>query len=67
MKKSQGDANNLEERFDRGEEVLHYFDVEKAHVLKPKARHARPKKASRSLAVREKSAGYRRSKKRARS
>ncbi len=70
MKKSQGDAtnaNNLEERFDRGQDVLDYFDVQKARVLRPKARPVRPKKASRSLAVREKSTVYPRNKRRPRS
>ena len=36
MKKSQADATmagNLEEKFDRGEDVLDYFDVRKARVI----------------------------------
>ena len=40
MKKSQADqttAKNLEERSDRGEEVLDYFDVRKARVINPRS------------------------------
>ena len=40
MKKSQGDpttARNLEDKFDRSEEVLDYFDVRKARVIDPQA------------------------------
>ena len=36
MKKSQGEATtakNLEDKFDRGEEVLDYFNVRKARVI----------------------------------
>jgi hypothetical protein len=39
MKRSQADqttAKNLEERFDRGEEVLEYFEVTKARVINPR-------------------------------
>ena len=38
MKKSQDEATtakNLEEKFDRGDDVLDYFDVRKARVIKP--------------------------------
>ena len=74
MKKSQGDATtakNLEEKFDRGEDVLDYFDVRKARVIDPeskgsaaKAKFAYPGKrnSKRSAIVREKSARYRKKK-----
>jgi hypothetical protein len=81
MKKSQADqttAKNLEDKFDRGEEVLDYFDVRKARVIKPqskgsaaKAKFAYPKlkrsaachaEAGRRRVVREKSARYRKKK-----
>ena len=48
MKKSQADqttAKNLEEKFDRGEDVLDYFDVSKARVIRPQSR-ARSKQGS---------------------
>jgi hypothetical protein len=38
MKKSQAEsttAKNLEERFDRGDDVLDYFDAKKAGVIDP--------------------------------
>jgi hypothetical protein len=41
MKKSQVEAttaNNLEEKFDRGEDVLDYFDVRKARVIRPQSK-----------------------------
>lgn len=71
MKKSQGEpttAKNLENKFDRGEAVLDYFDVSKARVIDPqskgsaaKAKFAYPVKrnSKRSAGVREKSARYR--------
>jgi hypothetical protein len=72
MKKSQAEvttAKNLEERFDRREDVLDYFDVAKAKLIEPgsersiaKAKFAYPvkRKNSRSPAVvREKAANYR--------
>jgi hypothetical protein len=31
-------AKNLEDKFDRGEEVLGYFDVQKARVIRPGSR-----------------------------
>jgi hypothetical protein len=31
-------AKNLERKFDRGEEVLYYFDVQKARVINPKSK-----------------------------
>jgi hypothetical protein len=74
MKKSQADqttAKNVEDKFDRGEEVLDYFDVQKARVIRPesketgvKTKFAYPAKRNsqqRSL-VREKSARYRKNK-----
>ena len=74
MKKSQGNATtakNLEEKFDRGEDVLDYFDVRKARVIDPqakgsaaKAKFAYPIKrnAKRPAVVREKPARYRKKK-----
>lgn len=71
MKKSQGEATtakNLEDKFDRGDDVLDYFDVRKARVLRPqskgsaaKAKFAYPVKrnSKRPAVVREKSARYR--------
>jgi hypothetical protein len=71
MKKSQADettAKNLEERFDRGEEVLDYFEATKARVISPrskgsavKTKFAYPAKRNshRRAVVREKSARYR--------
>ena len=70
MKKSQADqttAKNLEERFDRGEDVLAYFDVRKARVITPASRGSVPKakfaypvkrNSKRAAVVREKSARY---------
>ena len=61
-------AKNLEEKFDRGEEVLGYFDVRKARVINPrskgsvvKTKFAYPakRKSDQRAAVREKSARYR--------
>jgi hypothetical protein len=75
MRKSQTErttAKNLEGKFKRGEEVLDYFDVSKARVIKPrpassvtKAKFAFPAKrnAFRSVVVREKSGPYRKNKK----
>ena len=71
MKKSQAEvttAKNLEERFDRGDDVLDYFEVKKARVLDPrsekstaKSKSAYPAKrdSKRPAGVREKSAHYR--------
>ncbi len=71
MKKSQAEpttAKNLEEKFDRGEDVLDYFDARKARVITPqskasvaKTKFAYPVKRSsaRRAVVREKSAPYR--------
>jgi len=71
MKKSQGEATtakNLKEKFDRGDDVLDYFDVRKARVIDPqskgsaaKAKFAYPVKRNsrRPAVVREKSARYR--------
>ena len=74
MKKSQGEATtakNLEEKFDRGEDVLDYFDVRKARIIDPqskrstaKTKFAYPVKrdSKRPAVVREKSARYRKKK-----
>ena len=74
MKKSQAEpttAKNLEDKFDRGEEVLDYFDVQKARVIRPesketgvKTKFAYPAKrnSQRRAVVREKSAHYRKNK-----
>jgi hypothetical protein len=71
MKKSQAEgttAKNLEERFDRGEDVLDYFEVKKAVVVDPgserstaKSKFAYPAKrdSKRPAVVREKSPDYR--------
>jgi len=61
-------AENLEEKLDRGQEVLDYFEVTKARVINPrskgsvvKTKFAFPAKrnSDRRAAVREKSARYR--------
>lgn len=73
MKKSQAEvttSKNLEEKFDRGEDVLDYFDVRRARVIDPqskgaaKAKFAYPVKrnSKRPAIVREKPAGYRKKK-----
>ncbi len=72
MKKSQANpttARNLEDKFDRSEDVLDYFDVRKARVIDPQAKElgskskfAYPVKRNsnrRPAVVREKSARYR--------
>jgi hypothetical protein len=70
MKSSRGNkttAQNLEERFDRGEVVLDYFDLSKARVVHPQSKGAARKKLAYSVKedsrrramVREKSAHYR--------
>ena len=41
MKKSQAEATtaeNLEKKFDRGEDVLDYFDIRKARVVDPQSK-----------------------------
>ena len=41
MKRSQAKpttAKNLEDKFDRGEEVLDYFEVTKARVINPRSK-----------------------------
>ena len=43
MKKSQAEATtaeNLEKKFDRGEDVLDYFDIRKARVVDPQSKSA---------------------------
>lgn len=73
MKKSQTEpttVENLEEKFDRGENVLDYFDVQKARVINPKSKeHAAKtkfaypaKQNSQRAVVREKSVRYRKRK-----
>ena len=60
-------ADNLEEKFDRGEDVLDYFDLRKARVVDPqskasdKEKFAYPAKRNsvRRAVVRERSARYR--------
>ena len=60
-------ADNLEDKFDRGEDVLDYFDLRKARVVDPqsktsdKEKFAYPGKrnSTRRSVVREKSARYR--------
>ena len=71
MKKSQADrttAKNLEEKFDRGEDVLDYFEVPKARMINPRSKGSGAKtkfgypakqNSDRRAAVREKSARYR--------
>ena len=71
MKKSPANpttAKNLEAKFDRGEDVLDYFDVRRARVINPQSTRSAAKtkftyavKQSsnrRATAVREKSAAY---------
>jgi hypothetical protein len=70
MPKSQDKttAENLEEKFDRGEDVLDYFDARKARVLDPESKSGAPEKdlyrvnrnSKRPAVVPEKSARYRR-------
>jgi hypothetical protein len=74
MRKSQAEpttAKNLEEKFDRGEDVLDYFDLRKARVINPKSRESVAKtkfgsaakgNSHRRTVVREKSARYRKKK-----
>ena len=71
MKRSQADqttAKNLEEKFDRGEEVLDYFEVTRACVINPRSKasvaqtkfaHPAKRNSDRHAAVREKSGRYR--------
>ena len=71
MKKSQADATtarNLEEKFDRAENVLDYFEVRKARIIDPQSKRSSAKtkfpypvkrNAKRAAVVREKSARYR--------
>ena len=74
MRKSQAEpttAKNLEEKFDRGEDVLDYFDVRKARVIKPQSKgstarakfpYPAKRNSKRPAAVREKSTRYRKKK-----
>src|SRR5882724_7072845 len=71
MKRSQADqttAKNLEEKFDRGEEVLDYFELTRARVINPRSKgsvvqtkfaHPAKRNSDRRAAVREKSGRYR--------
>ena len=70
MKKSQAEATtaeNLEKKFDRGEDVLDYFDIRKARVVDPQAKSSAKGKFSylakrnsqQRAVVREKSPRYR--------
>jgi hypothetical protein len=71
MKKSRTEvttAKNLEERFDRGDAVLDYFEVKKAVIVDPKSEGTTAKSKSaypgrrnprRPAVVREKSSHYR--------
>jgi hypothetical protein len=73
MKNSRGNkttAQNLEEKFDRGEDVLDYFDLSKAPVVRPQPQNPARKKLTYSVkddshlraTVREKLARYRKKK-----
>jgi hypothetical protein len=73
MKKSQAErttASNLEEKFNRGEDVLDYFDLSKAHVVPPrpgskvktKFAHTAKRNSLRGALVREREARYRKKK-----
>jgi hypothetical protein len=63
-------AKNLEEKFDRGEDVLDYFDVANARVIRPEPKTSAKEEigypvkrnAARSAVVREKAARYRKKK-----
>jgi hypothetical protein len=70
MPKSQGrktTAENLEKKFDIGEDVLDYFEVSKARVVRPQSKSmtktkfglAAKRNSHRAAVVREKSARYR--------
>ena len=62
---------NLEDKFDRGEEVLDYFEVTKARVINPRSKgpvtkaklaHSVKRNSDRRAVVREKSPRYRKKK-----
>jgi hypothetical protein len=64
-------AENLEEKFDRGEDVLDYFDVRKAQLINPKTKQSTTaakslypakRNATARAVVREKAARYRKKK-----
>ncbi len=71
MKRPQAEpttAKTLENKVDRGEEVLDYFEVTKARVINPRSKgsvvrtkfaHSAKRNSDRRAAVREKSARYR--------
>ena len=69
MKKTQIEptaAQNLEEKFDRGDDVLDYFDIGKARLIKPvrkadaksNATYSVKRNSDRRAVVREKSGQY---------
>jgi hypothetical protein len=73
MKKSQAEpttVKNLEDKFERGEDVLDYFNARKARVIRPQSKGSATKTTSYSVkrnskrpaAVREKSTRYRKKK-----
>jgi hypothetical protein len=73
MKKSQANqttAKNLEEKFDRAEDVLDYFDLRKARLVDPQSKrnakeqfpYAVKRSSRRTAVVREKSARYQKKK-----
>ena len=63
-------ADSLEEKFDRGEDVLDYFDLRKARVVDPQSKTSDKEKSAypvkrnavRRAVVREKAARYRKKK-----
>jgi hypothetical protein len=65
-------AKNLEDKFDRGEDVLDYFDLRKARVVSPRGKRSADKgkfaysvkrnSNQRPAVVREKSARFRKKK-----
>lgn len=65
MKKSQAEPTtreNLEGKFQRGEEVMDYFNVQKANVIKPSKRAGScsvRRESAPTIAVKEDSARYR--------
>ena len=65
-------AKNLEDKFDRGEDVLDYFDMRKARIIDPRSKGSAAKEKvlsqlkrspnRRAAVIREKSACYRKKK-----
>jgi hypothetical protein len=73
MRSSQANkttVDNLEEKFDRGEDVLDYFNLSKTRVVHPQSKNAAGKKSAwavkknppRRAMIREKSARYQKKK-----